>query len=82
MMAATTEELLEAVFSVRSVPILYNEDQLALSASRETVCRQADSWGFQLWAAGSWGRGQFGNPDEGERPPLEAATKQRSENRD
>jgi hypothetical protein len=26
--------------------------------------------------AGSCGRGQFGNPDEGERPLLEAATKQ------
>jgi hypothetical protein len=30
----------------------------------------------------SWGRGQFGNPEEEERPPLEAATKQRSEDRD
>jgi hypothetical protein len=38
----------------------------------------------QLRAAetGSWGRGQFGNPEEGERPPLEAATKHRSEDRD
>jgi hypothetical protein len=26
-----------------------------------------------LLEAGSWGRGQFGNPEEGERPPLEAA---------
>jgi hypothetical protein len=23
-----------------------------------------------LLEAGSWGRGQFGNPEEGERPPL------------
>jgi hypothetical protein len=30
-----------------------------------------------LWEAGSWDRGQFGNPKEGERPPFEAATKQR-----
>jgi hypothetical protein len=30
-----------------------------------------------LLEAGSWGRGQFGNPEEGERPPLEVATKQR-----
>jgi hypothetical protein len=30
-----------------------------------------------LWEAGSWGQGQFRNPEEGERPPLEAATKQR-----
>jgi hypothetical protein len=29
------------------------------------------------WEAGSWGRGEFGNPEEEERPPLEAATKQR-----
>jgi hypothetical protein len=28
--------------------------------------------------AGSWGLGQFGNPEEGKRPPLEAATKQHS----
>jgi hypothetical protein len=25
--------------------------------------------------AGSWGQGEFGNPEEGERPTLEAATK-------
>jgi hypothetical protein len=41
---ATTEELLETVFSVRSVPGLYNEDQLPLSVlesreSRERVCK-------------------------------------------
>jgi hypothetical protein len=31
-----------------------------------------------VWeAAGSWGRGQFGNPEEGERPPLEAVTRER-----
>jgi hypothetical protein len=38
---ATIEELLEAMFSVRSVPRLYNEDQLPLRVSREGVCRQA-----------------------------------------
>jgi hypothetical protein len=38
---AIIEELLEAVFSVRSVPRLYNEDQLPLpSQSREIL--QAD----------------------------------------
>jgi hypothetical protein len=26
---------------------------------------------------GSWCRGQFGNPEERERPPLEVATRQR-----
>jgi hypothetical protein len=39
---ATTEDLLEAVFSVRPVPRLYNEDQppLPVSTSRESVSRQ------------------------------------------
>jgi hypothetical protein len=63
------------LFSVRSVPMLYNEDQLPLPVSRESL--QAVSW-----EAGTWGRGQIGNPGEGERPPLEAATKQRSEESD
>jgi hypothetical protein len=38
---ATIEELLEAVFSVRSVPTLYiyNEDQLPLEKSLETAAR-------------------------------------------
>jgi hypothetical protein len=30
-----------------------------------------------LSEASSWGQGQFGNPEEGERPSLKAATKQR-----
>jgi hypothetical protein len=34
-------------------------------------------WLRQLRIAGTRGRGQFGNPEEGERPPLKAATKQR-----
>jgi hypothetical protein len=33
----TIEELLEAVFSVRSVPRLYNEDQLLLAVSPSRV---------------------------------------------
>jgi hypothetical protein len=32
--------------------------------------------------AGSWSRGQFREPKDGERPPLEAATKQSSDDRD
>jgi hypothetical protein len=71
------------VFAVRYAPRLYNNDQLPLpvSPSRES---ERESAGTQLRVAeaGSWGREQFGNPDEGERPPLEAATKQRSEVRD
>jgi hypothetical protein len=30
-----------------------------------------------LWEACSWGRRQFGNPEEGERPPLGATAEQR-----
>jgi hypothetical protein len=30
-----------------------------------------------MWEAGSWGLGQFGNPEDGVRPLLKAATKQR-----
>jgi hypothetical protein len=40
----TIEELLEAVFSVRSVPRLYNEDQLPLRGSLETAVRRAGGW--------------------------------------
>jgi hypothetical protein len=36
-----------------------------------------ESYSYEKWEAGSWGRGQLGNPEEGERPQLEAATKQR-----
>jgi hypothetical protein len=32
-----------------------------------------------LWETGRWVREQFGNPEEGERPLLEAATEQRLE---
>jgi hypothetical protein len=77
MHAATTEELLEAVPSVWSVPGLYDEDQLPIPVSQERVCRQTISW-----EAGTWGWGQFGNPQKGEYPLLEAATKQRSEDCD
>jgi hypothetical protein len=31
----------------------------------------------EKWEAGIWDQGQFGNKEEGERQPLEAATKQR-----
>jgi hypothetical protein len=76
---AAIEELLEAVFSVRSTPRIYSEDQLPLPVSRESVCRQTVSWsvkscGCERWWAGIWGLGQFGNPEEGERAPLAAAS--------
>jgi hypothetical protein len=35
-----------------------------------------------LLEVGSWVRGQFGNLEEGERPQLEAATKQQQWRRD
>jgi hypothetical protein len=41
---ATIEELLEAVFCVRSVPRLYNEDQLRLRESSETAVRRIGGW--------------------------------------
>jgi hypothetical protein len=39
-MHATTEELMEAMFSVRSVPRLYNEGQPPLQESLETAVRR------------------------------------------
>jgi hypothetical protein len=41
---ATIEELLEAVFSVRSVPKLYNGDQLIIEKSLETGDRRVGGW--------------------------------------
>jgi hypothetical protein len=77
----------ETVFSVRSVPKCYKQDKLV-----ERVSEWVSEWvsqlvgelvlGFSccellLLKANSWGRGQFGNLEEAERPPLEATTKQR-----
>jgi hypothetical protein len=63
--------IMEAVISTQSVPRCYKQDQ----SFRELM-------GFirgklLVLEAGSRGRGQFGNPEEGEYSPLEAATKQR-----
>jgi hypothetical protein len=59
---ATREHaIMEEKFSVRCVPGLYNEDY-AVMRSEKLV---AEAWG------------QFGNLEEGERPPFEAAAKQR-----
>jgi hypothetical protein len=41
---STTEELLGEVFSVRSVPRLYNEEQLRLQESLETTLTTVGSW--------------------------------------
>jgi hypothetical protein len=43
------------------------------------VTKSAESCSCEMWEADSWGRWQFGNPEEGERPPLEAVTKQPGE---
>jgi hypothetical protein len=43
-MAATVEEMLEAVFSVRYVPRLYNEVQLPLDESLEPEVRRVGGW--------------------------------------
>jgi hypothetical protein len=40
----TTEELLEAVFYVRSVPRLYNEGQMPLEEGLETAVRRVGGW--------------------------------------
>jgi hypothetical protein len=36
-----------------------------------------ESCSCEKWEAGSWGRGEFGNPEEWERPMMKASTKQR-----
>jgi hypothetical protein len=61
-------------FTVLSIPRCYNRDQLEVAASellRFSCCE------LLLLEAGNRGRGHFGNPEEGERPPLEPDTKQR-----
>jgi hypothetical protein len=52
---ATIEELLEAMFSVRSVPRLYNEEQLQLRMNLETVVRRVEGWSEMAVRVGvSW----------------------------
>jgi hypothetical protein len=41
---ATTGKLLEAMFSVRPLPRLYNDGQLPLETSLETAVRRAEGW--------------------------------------
>jgi hypothetical protein len=75
------------VFSTRSVPRCYKQHKWGVrqlvSGVRELVGELArgllrfSRCELLLSEARSCGRGQFGNPEEGERPPLEAATKQR-----
>jgi hypothetical protein len=53
------------VFSVRSVPRCYKQD-----SDVKTV------WVELVESCYSWGRGHFGNPEQGNRPQLEAVIKQ------
>jgi hypothetical protein len=47
-----------------------------MGTSSSNVIESVESSSCEKWEAGSWGQGQFRNPEEGECPPLEAATKQ------
>jgi hypothetical protein len=65
----TMEELLEAVFSVRPMPKLYDKDQLPLQESP--------------WTAVEWPPAcEDVSPDADDRPLLEHVTKQGSEDDD
>jgi hypothetical protein len=57
---------MQAVFSVRSVPRLYNEDHLPLPVSRERLCRQAVSKLLRVAESGDSSEAQ----SKGETPPL------------
>jgi hypothetical protein len=68
------------VFSKQSVSKCYKAGQFVSSESvSERLVGElvsAITAGIQLlWEAGSWGTGIVGNPEEGERPPLEAVTR-------
>jgi hypothetical protein len=66
------------VFSTQFMQKCYKQDKLEITV-RESLGFSCE---LLLLEAGSWGREQFGNPEEGARPPLEAATKQRQWRRD
>jgi hypothetical protein len=51
---ATTEELLEAVFTVQSMPRLYNEDQLPLRVESNRESLQAVGRQLQMGEVRSW----------------------------
>jgi hypothetical protein len=80
---STTERMLEAVFSTRSVLRCYKQDSLSLSEELvvETVRKKLRSSCYELLLlkTGTWCQGPFGNPEKGEQTPLKAATKQRLE---
>jgi hypothetical protein len=65
---------MEGTFPTQSVPSCYNQDQLAAAVRELLGFGRCELLPLE---AVSWGWGQFGNTQEGERPPLETATKQR-----
>jgi hypothetical protein len=60
------------VFCEVIAPATITSSSVLIDSVRSNSCemREADSWGC----------GQFGHPEEEERPPLEAGTKQRLSN--
>jgi hypothetical protein len=78
----TTIDTNAMVFSRRSLPRCYTQGQLAVAVGLLVSELVKGMLHFShgellLLEAGSWGWGLFGSPEDGERPPLEAATKQR-----
>jgi hypothetical protein len=59
-------------------------ESVSQSARVESQSIEKEHAGSKLRVAeaGSWRRGQFENPEEGESPQLEAATKQHSKDSD
>jgi hypothetical protein len=69
-------------FSTRSMPRCYKQGQLFVIVSWLVGQSVKELLRFSrcemlLLESGSCGRGPFGNPEEGERPPSKAATKQK-----
>jgi hypothetical protein len=70
------------VFSVRPDPRCYKQDKLGVRVNEDLVRELENSWGSVIVSCCcgklvAEARGQFGNPEEGESLPIEAATKQR-----
>jgi hypothetical protein len=61
------------VFSAGSMPRCYKQDRLAVAVRKVQFSRCE----LLLLEADNLGRGHVGNPEEGERLPLQAATKRR-----
>jgi hypothetical protein len=66
--------IMDETFTARSVPKCYKQDQLSVAVIELMGFSRCE---LSLLEASSWGRGQVGNPEEGERPQLEAVTEQR-----